>query len=127
MVFQNSTVPFEKMLMKFVTEEDPLLSMLKWLCESLMTAEVDGKLEAQKPERTQTRQGYRCGYRVQRFDARMGTMYLMAPKIRKCGYIPFFVEARKRSEATPMNVIQEYLYWCLKSDGTYSLFYKCNE
>ncbi len=81
--------------------------MLKWLCERLMAAEVDGKLEAKKSERTQTRQGYRSGYRVRRFDTRMGTMYLMVPKIRNGGYIPFFVEARKRSEAALMNVIQE--------------------
>ena len=107
MVYQNSTVPFEKMLMKFVTDDDPMQEMLKWLCERLMAAEVDGKLEAQKSERTQTRQGYRSGYRVRRFDTRMGTMYLMVPKIRNGGYIPFFVEARKRSEAALMNVIQE--------------------
>lgn len=37
----------------------------------------------------------------------MGTMYLMVPKIRNGGYIPFFVEAKKRSEAALMNVIQE--------------------
>ena len=48
MVYQNSTVPFEKMLMKFVTDEDPMQEMLKWLCERLMAAEVDGKLEAPK-------------------------------------------------------------------------------
>ena len=107
MVYQNSTVPFEKMLMKFVADDDPMQEMLKWLCERLMAAEVDGKLEAQKSERTQTRQGYRSGYRVRRFDTRMGTMYLMVPKIRNGGYIPFFVEARKRSEAALMNVIQE--------------------
>ena len=47
MVYQNSTVPFEKMLMKFVADDDPMQEMLKWLCERLMAAEVDGKLEAQ--------------------------------------------------------------------------------
>ncbi len=34
-------------------------------------------------------------------------MYLMVPKPRKGGYIPFFVTERKRSEAALMNVIQE--------------------
>lgn len=107
MVYQNSTVPFEKMLIKFVADDDPMQEMLKWLCERLMAAEVDGKLEAQKSERTKTHQGYRSGYRVRRFDTRMGTMYLVVPKIRNGGYIPFFVEARKRSEAALINVIQE--------------------
>ena len=107
MAYQNSTVPFEKMLMKFVVDEDPMLAMLKWLCERLMEAEVEGKLGAEKSERSEGRQGYRSGYRVRRFDTRMGTMYLMVPKIRNGGYIPFFVEAKKRSEAALMSVIQE--------------------
>jgi len=107
MAYQNSTVPFEKMLMKFVLDEDPMQAMLKWLCEKLMEAEVESKLCAEKSERSSERQGYRSGYRVRRFDTRMGTMYLMVPKIRNGGYIPFFVEAKKRSEAALMNVIQE--------------------
>ena len=107
MAYQNSTVPFEKMLLKFVLDEDPMQAMLKWLCERLMEAEVESKLGAEKSARSNERQGYRSGYRVRRFDTRMGTMYLMVPKIRNGGYIPFFVEAKKRSEAALMNVIQE--------------------
>lgn len=107
MAYQNSNLPFEKMLMKFVTDEDPMQAMLKWLCERLMEAEVEAKLGAEKSERAPERQGYRSGYRVRRFDTRMGTMYLMVPKIRNGGYIPFFVEAKKRSESALMNVIQE--------------------
>ena len=107
MAHQNSTVPFEKMLMKFVSDDDPMLSMLKWLCERLMEAEVESKLGAEKSERSEGRQGYRSGYRIRRFDTRMGTMYLMVPKIRNGGYIPFFVETQKRSEAALMSVIQE--------------------
>jgi putative transposase len=107
MAYLNSNVPFEKMLMKFVSDEDPMLAMLKWLCERLMEAEVETKLGAEKSERASGRQGYRSGYRVRRFDTRMGTMYLMVPKIRNGGYIPFFVEAKKRSETALMNVIQE--------------------
>ena len=107
MAYQNSTVSFEKMLMKFVLDEDPMQAMLKWLCERLMEAEVESKLCAEKSARSNERQGYRSGYRVRRFDTRMGTMYLMVPKIRNGGYIPFFVEAKKRSEAALMNVIQE--------------------
>ena len=95
------------MLLKFISDEDPMQSMLKWLCERLMEAEVNSKLCAEKSERNKERQGYRSGYRVRRFDTRMGTIYLMVPKIRNGGYIPFFVESKKRSEAALMNVIQE--------------------
>lgn len=107
MAYPNSTLPFEKMLMKFMTDEDPMQAMLKWLCEKLMEAEVDAKLGAEKSERSNGRQGYRSGYRVRRFDTRMGTLYLMVPKLRNGGYIPFFVEAKKRSELALLNVIQE--------------------
>ncbi len=107
MAYQNSTVSFEKMLLKFIADEDPMQSMLKWLCERLMETEVENKLCAEKSERNNERQGYRSGYRVRRFDTRMGTIYLMVPKIRNGGYIPFFVETKRRSEAALMNVIQE--------------------
>jgi putative transposase len=42
-----------------------------------------------------------------RLDTRMGTMYLMVPKLRNQGYIPFFVTERKRSEAALIQVVQE--------------------
>lgn len=107
MAQSNSTVSFEKMLMKFVTESDPMLEMLKWLCDQLMEAELTTKLGAEKSERNHIRSGYRAGYRPRRFDTRLGTMYLMVPKPRKGGYIPFFITERKRSETALMNVIQE--------------------
>ena len=47
------------------------------------------------------------GYRPRRLDTRMGTMYLMVPKVRQGGYTPFFVTERKRSEAALIQVVQE--------------------
>ena len=37
----------------------------------------------------------------------MRTMYLMVPKMRQGGYVPFFVSDRKRSEAALIQVVQE--------------------
>lgn len=37
----------------------------------------------------------------------MGTMYLLVPKARSGGYIPFFITERKRSEAALVEVVQE--------------------
>jgi putative transposase len=34
-------------------------------------------------------------------------MYLMVPKLRQGGYVPFFVNARKRSEEALIGIIQE--------------------
>lgn len=107
MAYQNSTLSLEQMLLKFMSEQDPMLSMLQWLCEQMMEAEVTAKIQAQKSERTDTQTGYRSGYRVRRFDTRMGTMYLFVPKLRKGGYVPFFVTAKSRAEAALIQVIQE--------------------
>lgn len=107
MVYSNTNANFEKMLLQFMSEDDPMLSMLKWLCEQLMEAEVTFRVNAAKSERCPERSGYRSGYRVRRFDTRMGTLYLFVPKLRNGGYIPFFVSEKKRSEVALMNVIQE--------------------
>ncbi len=107
MAYSNNNLNLEKMLLKFLADEDPMLSMLKWLCEQLMEIEVSAKINAIKSERTPERTGYRSGYRVRRFDTRLGTMYFFVPKIRNGGYIPFFVTEKKRSEAALINVIQE--------------------
>jgi transposase-like protein len=107
MAYPDSTVPFEKMLFQFMTAEDPMLAMLEWLCAQLMEVEITTKIGAAKSERNTSRNEYRAGYRPRRFDTRMGTIYLMVPKPRKGGYVPFFVSERKRSEAALMSVIQE--------------------
>lgn len=107
MAYQNSNLSFEQMLLQFMSEQDPMLSMLEWLCEQLMEAEVSAKIQAQKSERTDERTGYRFGYRVRRFDTRMGTMYLFVPKLRKGGYVPFSVTEKSRSETALLQVIQE--------------------
>ena len=40
-------------------------------------------------------------------DTRLGTVYLFIPKLRKGGYIPFFITERKRSEQALIALIQE--------------------
>ena len=61
----------------------------------------------EKNQRTDGRSGYRSGYRPRRLDTRMGMMYLMVPKVRQGGCIPFFVTERKRSEAMLVQAVQE--------------------
>ena len=73
--------------------------MLEWLCQKMMKVEVSNKIGANKHEQSETRTSYRCGFRLRRLDIRLGTMYLIVPKIWNGGYIPFFVTERKRSEA----------------------------
>ena len=83
------------MLWQFMGMEDPMLGMLDWLCSQLMEAEVSSQLGAAKNEQNPKRTRSRSGFRVRRLYTRMGTMYLMVPKVRNGGYIPFFVTERK--------------------------------
>jgi putative transposase len=72
-----------------------------------MEAEVSSRLGAEKHKHSNKRTSSRSGYRPRRYDTRMGTLYLLIPKVRNGGYIPFFVTARKRSEAALIQVVQE--------------------
>lgn len=107
MAYHKDTINLEKMLLKFIGEPDPMLSMLNWLCHKMMEVELETKLGAAKGEHSKTRKGYRSGTRVRRFDTRMGTMYLVVPKVRKGGYVPYFVTEKKRSEQALIKVVHE--------------------
>jgi len=100
MAHKKNNTNLTELLLQCVTQPDP---MLEWICTQLMEAEVDQQLGAEKSQRTDGRSGYRSGYRPRRLDTRMGTMYLMVPKVRRGGYIPFFVT----SEAALIQVVQE--------------------
>ena len=107
MAHKKNSTNLTELLLQCMTRPDPMLSMLEWLCTRLMEAEVDQQLGAEKSQRTDGRSGYRSGYRPRRLDTRMGTMYLMVPKVRQGGYIPFFVTERKRSEAMLVQVCRK--------------------
>ncbi len=98
---------FKNVMVGFMTDEDPMLAMLKWITDQLMQIEAEVKAGANKNEHNHERKTYFSGYRPRRFDTRMGTIYLMVPKLRKGGYVPFFVTAKKRSEEALISIIQE--------------------
>jgi len=64
------------------------------MTQKLVEVEVAHKIGAEKGKHETNRVTYRSGIRVRRFDTRLGTLYLVIPKLRKGGYIPFFVTER---------------------------------
>lgn len=90
-----------------MSEPDPLYAMLQWLTEKMMAVEAETKVGAAKGAHSTERTTHFSGNRIRRFDTRLGTMYLVVPKLRKGGYIPFFVTEKKRSEQALIQVIQE--------------------
>lgn len=87
--------------------EDPLRAMAELLADFVMEAEVTQKIGAGPHERSAERKGYRNGHRERRWDTRLGTLTLQVPKLREGGYVPAFIEHRKRSEQALVSVIQE--------------------
>jgi len=95
------------MLTGFLAEEDPIKAMLEWLLRELMRVEVEAKVGAPKGKHSKERKTNYSGYRVRRLHTRVGTIYLVVPKVRQGGYIPFFVMERKRSEVALLSLVQE--------------------
>jgi putative transposase len=107
MAQRKDSTNLTKLLWECLGAADPMLYMLEWLCDQLMEVEVSSQIGADKHEQSSDRKTSRSGYRPRRLDTRMGTIYLMVPKVRNGGYIPFFITERKRSEAALIQVIQE--------------------
>ena len=107
MTRKNSTTMFNELLLACMTKPAPILHLLEWRCAKLIEAEVDSKLSAVKWERTGSRSDYRNSYRARKWDTRMWTMYLLIPKLRNGGYVPFFLALRKRNEVALIQVVRE--------------------
>jgi transposase-like protein len=98
---------FKQALFQFITEPDPFLAMLKWVMTEMMRIEAEAKVGAIKGKHTKERKTYFSGARARRVDTRLGTVYLLVPKVRKGGYVPFFISERRRSEQALIAVVQE--------------------
>lgn len=96
-----------KALLQFIAEPDPLLCMLRWVMTELMRIESEAKVGAVKGKHSGERTTHFSGTRVRRVDTRLGTVYLFVPKVRRGGYVPFFISERRRSEAALIAVVQE--------------------
>ena len=107
MARKYDTVAYKKLLLQFMGESDPLYAMLQWLTQRMMEVESEMKVGAAKGKHTEKRTTHFSGTRVRRFDTRLGTLYLLVPKLRQGGYVPFFVTEKKRSEQALIQVVQE--------------------
>jgi len=96
-----------KVLLGSITEKDPVLAMLEWVAHQMMLIEAEAKVGAEKGKHSRHRKTYFSGARVRRMDTRLGTIYLYVPKLRKGGYVRFFVTERKRSELALAALVQE--------------------
>ncbi len=94
-------------LLEFQDANDSLFTMMEWMTNQMMELEIAEKCNAAKGVHAEARKAYRSGYRPRRFDMRLGTLYMLVPKIRTGRYIPFFITKKKRSEQALIEVIKE--------------------
>jgi transposase-like protein len=97
----------DKLVERAAEAADPLRTMAELITGFLMEAEVANQVGAEAHERSEQRTTHRNGYRDRRWDTRLGTLQLQVPKVREGGYVPSFIEHRKRSEQALISVIQE--------------------
>ena len=97
----------DKLIESATSAEDPVRAMAEMIADFVMEAEVTAKVGAEPHERTPERTTHRNGHRERRWDTRLGTLALQVPKLRQGGYVPSFIEHRKRSEQALISVIQE--------------------
>lgn len=88
-------------------EGDFLREAVARVVHELMEAEVSAQAGAERYERTGERSGYRNGHRSRRWLTRLGEIGLQIPRLREGGYVPSFLDARKRGERALLSVIQE--------------------
>jgi transposase-like protein len=87
---------------------DTLRELLALMVQQLMGAEADEICGAGFQERSEDRVNSRNGYRLRRWDTRLGTIDLPIPKLRQGTYFPgWLLEPRRRSEQALLNAITE--------------------
>src|ERR671921_741572 len=86
---------------------DFLREGVRVLSQALMEVEVSQHLGAERYERTAERTGQRNGYREREWDTRVGTIGLRVPRVREGGYLPSWLEPRKRAEQALVATVRE--------------------
>jgi len=87
--------------------EARLRAGMERVLDEIMQEEVSGLLGAEPWERSDSRRGYRNGSRSRDWDTRLGRLTLQIPKLREGGYLPSFLEPRRRAERALVSVVQE--------------------
>lgn len=89
-------------------DADLLREMVRTFAETLMGAEADVLCGAAYGQRSGERVNRRNGYRVRRWDTRVGSIDLRIPKLREGSYFPdWLLDARTRAERAFIQVVAE--------------------
>ncbi len=103
------SIGLTKLLRKAEMAEDVdfLREGMRVFSEAVMAREVTQHVGAERQARTETRTGQRNGDRERRWDTRVGTIELQAPRVRDGSYFPALLEPRRQAERALTAVVQE--------------------
>src|SRR3954468_4280137 len=102
----------EEVVKKMLLDEhaDVIREAVKAVAAEMMELEVSELIGAGRGERRpEERATQRNGYRSRRWDTRAGEINLGIPKLRQGSNVPWFLEARRRSEQALLAVVQQAL------------------
>lgn len=89
-------------------DNDLLREMVRSFAEELMSAEADVVCGAPYGQASPERVNRRNGYRIRRWDTRVGSIDLKIPKLRENSYFPgWLLDARTRAERAFVQVVAE--------------------
>lgn len=90
MAHKKNATNMAELLLQCVTQPDPMLSMLEWLCTELMEAEVDQQLGAEKSHLTLWSELHSRKNRCNK-SGEIGKNVIFSVKLRKCVMISPFL------------------------------------
>jgi transposase-like protein len=88
-------------------QQDPLAYVLEKILNLLLEKEMTDFLDAEKYERTESREGRRNGYRERELHTRVGTLKLRVPRDREGNFSTAIFEKSQRSERALILALQE--------------------
>lgn len=94
-------------MQRTLPHDDVLRAWVASVAEQVMQAEVAEILDAGRYQRTPHRNGYRNGYRIRRWNTRVGTIMLRVPKVRPGSYFPSFLRRGVRDERALLELVRE--------------------
>ena len=90
MAHKKNNTNLTELLLQCMTQPDPMLSMLEWLCTRLMEAEVDQQLGAEKSQRTAEGAAIAAATVLAVWTHVWGRCTSWFLRYGRGGYIPFF-------------------------------------
>lgn len=93
-----------------VDDPDFLRELMQQALQTMLEAEMDAHLGAARYERTETRRGYRNGYKPRTLHTRVGTLELLVPQDREGAFSSELFGRYQRSEqALVLTLMEMYL------------------